>query len=244
MKTLLVAVVALVILPVFIGLAHTRAVSSSPSFLLHIPTKVDTAGLQINYYMTGDFGGVGSFVRTKPHVHGYLIDTSYNGKPAETLKIIVYCPGYGLELINIPSLADSSANSAFVELKPLPSVQLSGKIVTPEGDALKDFKIEVIYWAYWKLEFYGIVDGAVNPFKLASADVSRDGTFSVAVPDFTRDPAIASFKEKGALRLMAREPKTGNFAYTLESAETPGIDAEFEVATKYNELHLYAKPYR
>jgi hypothetical protein len=74
--------------------------------------------------------------------------------------------------------------------------------------------------------------------------VSRDGSFSVAVPDFTRDPAIAPFMEKGAIGLRARDPKTGNFAYRLEGAERPGIEAEFEIATKYNELLLYAKPYK
>ena len=193
--------------------------------------------------MTGDFGGYGGFVRTKPNLHGYVIDTSYQNKPASTLKIILYCPGYGIELLNLPSLSDLSDMSESVKLKPLPAVHLSGKIVTPEGSALKDFKMEVIYWAFWELEFFGIADGPVSPFKLASADVSRDGSFSVAVPDFTRDPAIAHFMEKGVIGLSARDPKTGNFVYKLESAERPGIDAEFEIATKYDELLLYAKPY-
>jgi hypothetical protein len=243
-KTLFVAVIALVVLPAHMGHAQTQVVSNSPSFLIRLPTRVDTSALRINYHMTGAFGGYGGFVRTKPNLHAYAIDTSYESKPAETLKIIVHCPGYGMELINVPSLADSSANGAPVELKPLPSVHLSGRIVTPEGAALKDFKIEVFYSAYWELEFFRIGDGPVSAFKLASADVSRDGSFSVAVPDFTRDPAIASFKEKGAIGLRAHDPKTGNFAYRLESAERPGIDAEFEIATKYNELLLYAKPYK
>src|SRR5262245_501805 len=128
-----------------------------------------------------------------------------------SLKIIIYCPGYGIELLNIPSLTDLSDKSASVELKPLPSVRLSGKIVAPEGNALKDFKLEVFYLAYWGHEFFGIADGLVTTFKLASTDMPRDGSFSVAVPDFARDSAVASFKEKGSLRLMPRESKTGNF---------------------------------
>src|SRR5262250_237942 len=106
--------------------------------------------------MTGAFGGYGGFVRTEPKVQDYVIDTWYENKPASTLKIIVYCPGYGIELLDIPSLADLSAKSASVELKPLPAVHLSGKIVTPDGGAPKDFKIEVIYLAYWGHEFFGI----------------------------------------------------------------------------------------
>jgi hypothetical protein len=244
MKSLFVAVVMLGVLPAYIGRAQAQSFSGGQSFLLRLPTAIDTTDLHISYFMTGDFGGFGSFVRTKPNLHGYVIDTSHENKPASTLKIIVYCPGYGIKLLNFSSLSDLPDMSSSVELKPLPTIHLSGKIVTPEGSALKDFKIEVIYWAEWKLEFFRIGDGLVSPFKLASADVSRDGSFSVAVPDFTRDSAIAPFMEKGVIGLRARDPKTGNFAYRLESAERPGIDAEFEIATKYNELLLYARPYK
>jgi len=160
------------------------------------------------------------------------------------LKIIIYCPGYGIELLNIPSLTDLSAKSASFELKRLPTVRFSGKIVAPEGTARKNFKIEVFYSAHWDREFFGVGVGGATIFKLASVNAPRDGSFSVAVPDFASDPAIASFKEKGGLRLMAREPKTGAFAYTLERADSPGRDAEFEIATKYNEALLYAKPYK
>jgi hypothetical protein len=244
MKAVLVAVIALVVLPADISRAQPRVVSDNPSFFLRFPTKIDTTGLQINYFMTGAFGGVGNFVRTTPGLHGYVIDTSYENKPAETLKIIVYCPGYGIELINVPSLADSPADGASVELKPLLSVQLSGKIVAPEGSARKDFKIEVSYSAYWDHEFFGIFDGISATVKLESADVRQDGSFSVAISDFACDPALDSFREKGAIRLRARESKTGNFAYTLESADRPGTDVEFEIAAKYDDLLLYATPYK
>jgi hypothetical protein len=244
MKTFFVAVILLAVMPAYIRLAQAQSFSGGQSFLLRLPSTIDTTDLHISYFMAGDFGGFGGFVRTKPNLHGYVIDTSYENKPARTLKIIVYCPGYGIELLNIPSLADLSAKSASVELKPLTSVQLSGRIVAPEGGARKDFNIEVFYLAYWGHEFFGIVDGFVNTFKLASTDVTPDGSFSVAVPDFARDSAVASFKEKGLLSLKARESKTGNFAYTLERADRPYEGAEFEIATKYNEALLYAKPYK
>jgi hypothetical protein len=244
MKTLFGMVIMLALLPDDIGRAQAQSFSGANSFLLRLPPTVDTTGLHINYFMTGAFGGYGAFVRTKPNVHDYVIDASYENKPAKTLRIIVYCPGYRMELINVASLADSSDSGASVELKPLPSVQLSGKIALSEGGVRKDYKVEVLYLAYWGHEFFGILDGFVTTFKLASAEVQHDGSFSVAVPDFANDPAIATFKEKGVLKLIAREPETGNFAYTLESAESLGRDAEFEIATKYPELLLYAKPYR
>src|SRR5262245_8793300 len=244
MKTFSVAVILLAVLPAYIRRAQALSFSGGQSFFLRLPSIVDTTGLHISYFMTGDFGGFGSFVRTKPNLHGYVIDASRENKPANTLKIIVYCPGYGIELLNLTSLSDLSDMSSSVELKPLPTVHLSGKIVTTDEDALRDFKMEVIYFAYWGHEFFGIADGIVTAIKLASADVKQDGSFSVALLDFSRDPAIAPFMEKGVIGLRARDPKTGNFAYKLESAERPGIDAEFEIAAKYNELLLYAKPYK
>jgi hypothetical protein len=244
MKAFFVAVIMLALLPAYAGRAQAQNLSGSQSFLLRLPAKVDTTGLQFSYFMTGAFGEVFNFVKATPTVHDYEIDTSYKNMPAKTLKIIIYCPGYSIELLNIPSLTGLSDKSASVELKPLPAVRLTGKIVAPERNARKNFKIEVSYVVYWVREFFGSAVGFRTTFKLASVGALRDGSFSVAVPDFTRDPAIASFKRKGAIELRARDPKTGNFAYRLESAERPGIDAEFEIAPKYNELVLYAKPYR
>ena len=79
--------------------APAEAHADDHSFLIRLPQSVDTTGLSISYFMTGPFGGVGKYVRTKPDVREYLIDASYEGKPARTLKAIVYCPGYGIELI-------------------------------------------------------------------------------------------------------------------------------------------------
>src|SRR5262245_25936763 len=236
------AIVALAFLPVSIGRAQAQRNPDSHSFLLRLPASVDTTGLNISYYITGAFGGFGGYVRTKPNVRDYLIEASYENRPAQTLKIIIYCPGYGIKLIDVSSLADSSSRSAAVELEPLPSVSLTGKIVAPEGRNRRNFKMEVEYLAFWVQEVFGIADGMVASFKVASADVKHDGVFSIAVPDFARDPAIASFKEKGALTLRARDPKTGNAAYTLESADRPGRVAKLGVAAKYDGLLLQAKP--
>jgi hypothetical protein len=244
MKTFFVPVIMLAVLPAYVGRAQAQNLSGSQSFLLRLPTKVNITGLQFSYFMTGDFGEVFNSVIAKPTVHDYEIDTSYKNKPARTLKIIIYCQGYGIELLDIPSLTDLSAKSASVELKPLPSIRLTGKIVAPERNARKNFKIEVLYVVNWIREFFGSAIGFRDTFKLASVGASRDGSFSVVVPDFARDPAIASFKRKGAIEFIARDTKTGKFAYRLESAERPGRNAEFEIATKYDEALLYAKPYK
>src|SRR5262245_60175489 len=92
-KSFFVAVIMVAVFPVYIGLAQAQSFSDGRSFFIRLPPTVDTTGLQMNYFMTGAFGGYGGFVRTKPNVHDYVIDTWYENKPASTLKIIVYCPG-------------------------------------------------------------------------------------------------------------------------------------------------------
>jgi hypothetical protein len=243
MRTIFIIVTTFVVSAALVVAAQGRRPSIDNTFLLRFPRTVDTTGLSISYFLTGPFGGYGSYVRTKSNVREYVIETLYEGKSAKTLKAIIYCPGYGVELLSASPLTVPSGISPFVELKTLPSIPLSGKVVLPKGRSVTSPKIEVVYSAYWSHQFFGISDGAVITFKVASTDVAEDGSFSIMVPDFTRDPVVTSFEKKGVLRLMAREPNTGNMPYILERAEQPGRGAELVIAAEYDgELILYAKP--
>lgn len=220
--------------------AQERPAIGDDAFRLRFAKDVDTAGLSIQYFLTGPFGGYGGSVRTRPKVWDYAIDTSYEGQPARHLKAIIYRPGYGVRLIDAPLPAVPAA--VRVELEPLPSTRLSGRIVRPEGGAAKNFKLEIIYLALWGHEFFGITDGPVSAFRVAAAEVPGDGSFAITVPDFTRDPAVGALKGRGMFRLVAREPKTGNEAYTLERAGEAGRAAMLEIGAEYGEgLLLYAK---
>lgn len=243
MKALFIVVATFVFAAAQIVNAQERRTSGERSFSLRVPRAVDTTDLSIRYFLTGTFGGYGSFVRTKPGVREYAIDASYEGKPAETLKAIIHCPGYGIELLAVPSPVAPSGMNVSVELKPLASIPLSGRVMLPEGRSVTDFGVEVWYLAYWGHEFFGIADGAVVTFRIGSTKIAEDGSFSIMVPDFARDPAVTSFEHKGAFSLAAREPQTGNIPYTLERAERPGRGAEVAVAAEYNtELLLRAEP--
>lgn len=67
--------------------------------------------------------------------------------------------------------------------------------------------------------FFGIFDGAMPSFTVATSAVNADGSFSLRVPDLARDPVVTSFDERhlrGVLSLAVRESATGNFPYRLE----------------------------
>lgn len=229
--------------------ALPQALSDDYTFRIRLPQSVDTTGLSIEYFMTGPFGGVGQWVKTKPDVREYEINASYEGKPAKTLKAIVYCPGYGIALIRASSLVNRAARNATVELKPLLSVRLQGRVIMPEGRGKADFGVEVWYLALWANRFFGVMDGPVTQLLVASGDVQPDGSFTMLVPDFSRDPVVNSFRrresysETGSLTFIARERKTGNRPYELEKAESPGKWVELGIDKKLPEqLILYARP--
>ena len=161
------------------------------------------------------------------------------------MKAIIFCPGYEVKLVNVPSLDHSTVGNATIELTPLPSIRVSGKVILPKRNRVAGFMIEATYQATWAHEFFGIADGLVCAFTVASARVSDEGSFSITVPDFAHDPSINSFREKGVIKLTAREPSTGNMPYILERPDNSGRDVEIEIDEEYkNELILYARTRR
>ncbi|MGB7622295.1 MAG: hypothetical protein WBN92_08100 [Terriglobia bacterium] len=198
--------------------------------------------MSIRYFLGGPFGGFGGYIQSKPSVWNYEIPLFRESKQASSLKAIVYCPGYGMELINIPWLADRSVEERFVRFTPLPMIHMSGRVVLPENAETPNFNIEFQYLATWDHEFFGIQDGMVQTFIVATAAVGRDGFFTAELPDFTRDPVVQSFKWKGDIQLIARDPKTGNFAYDLEMENHPGKEASLGLPEhEIESLVVYAK---
>lgn len=220
---------------------------NNQGFSLHFPRTIDTTSLEIRYVLTGEFGGYGGFVRTNADTWDYTIETSYEDKPAKSLKAIVFCPGFEIKLFDIPSLDDSADRSVDVKLSPLPLIQLSGRVIPTDADGNLNLRIDASYEAYWDHEFFGIMDGFVSSFELASSALSEDGSFSMMVPDFANDPVVNSFKDRGAIQLTTRNPKTGNLTIWLERSESGGdakLGVDIQSAEQYRKLILYPRPGR
>jgi hypothetical protein len=242
MKAFIIVVTSLVLFGGDVELARTQRQTDRALFFLHLPRTIDTTYLSVKYFLTGSFGGHGGFLPTKPNTWDYAIETSYENKPARTLKAIIFCPGYEMKLVNVPSLDHSSVGDAIIELEPLPSIRLSGRVMLPKRDGVADLNIEATYLAYWGHEFFGIADGMVSAFFVASTRVSEDGSFSTTIPDFAHDSSINFFKQKGVIRLSLREPNTGNMPYRLERANNSGRDVEIGIGAEYgSDLILYAR---
>src|SRR5215471_7198514 len=247
MKTCMTLLISLVLLGASAALANRQEPSDTHTFILHFPQTIDTSSLSIYYFLTGSFGGYGGFVRTQPNTWDYAVETSYDDKPAKTLKAIIFCPGYEMKLINVPSLDDLSVKDAVVEFTRLGSIRLSGKVVLPQPRSGGSLMIEATYLAHWGHEFFGISDGFVSSFTIGSSTLSEDGSFSMLVPDFAHDSSSSLFKHHGAISLTARATKTGNVLYWLErpgASRGSNTDPDIQIAEEYGELILNARPNR
>ncbi len=230
-RSLLVAGVAATGLTVV--LSGSQDESSQRSIRLQFPDRADLSGLSIRYYLTGLFGGYGSYIRTRPDVREYAIETWSRGQQAAMLKVIVYCPGYRTVLILETALASRRVGPISIALEPLDWVPLSGRVTSVP--TTRDLSVEAVYLPFWANEFFGILDGPLPQFTVDTTKVAADGSFTLRVPDFAHDPvtAFGDGKMRGEIRVVAREGQSGNTPYALEQIERAGQPVSLPIAAEY-----------
>jgi hypothetical protein len=173
-------------------------------------------------------------VRTKAGVWEYTIDTFYEGKPANSLSAVIYCPGYQVETIDFPSLAALQDRSAELQLRPLATVPLSAKVSLPSGVQADEVRVDVDFSASWECKFFGLADCLVPSYeKVASAEVAEDGGFSVALPDFAHDPVVSTYERPGDFTLTVSERKGDKYLFSLRPEGSTGVNVGLPVALRY-----------
>lgn len=189
---------------------------ASASVRLNFSEEVNLKDLSIQYYLTGPFGGFGGFELTQPDVRSYDLDMWRAGQPAKTLKVIVYCPGQRFVLISESGFEKVPARTLPVNFTKLGTVPLAGRVL---GAPSANLEVVVNYVASWSHTFFGIADGAVASFRVASTKLKPDGSFSVLVPDLTSDPVVAGHDadDRGWLEVVTRDPKSGKVFYSVRS---------------------------
>ncbi len=215
-------------------LSGSQEESSQRAIRLRFPDRVDLTGLSIRYQITGLFGGYGSYIRTRPDVREYAIDTWSRGVQAATLKAMIYCPGYRIVLLTESALVGRRVGPISIAFEPLGWVPLSGRVTSVPST--KDVRVEAVYLAHWGHEFFGILDGPVQSFTVDTTKVAADGSFALRVPDFAHDPVTTSFGDgsiRGEIRVVAREAETGNIPYSLEEIERAGQPVSLPIAAEY-----------
>lgn len=193
----------------------------SPSVSVSLPPNVPSEMVQIAYHLVGPFGGYGGYTLQKAGMHSYEIDASVEGKAATEVKFIVYAPGCEMETYVVALTDDAKVNREF-ECAPAQSVKLAGQIVLDNLVQNRNVELLVNYMAFWAHDFFGIVDGAVAEFRLATVSPDADGMFRVDLPVFRGDASSSSSERRASFGLMLRDSKTWNHIASLEP-EAPDL---------------------
>jgi hypothetical protein len=213
MRSTLAAVLLMTMLAVQCSPGTQSSNSSDPVFILHINQPVDPAFVTISYQVKGEKsgGGYANLGRSGP----YLDMTATQDIPisltlpqkdhrATALKAVVFCRGYRLAFVNVPSLTKVPSKRVAVDLVPLGSVALNGRVTLPRDENPADLRLDVYYNDYEIVFGYFQSLGGISGsgMKVSTTPLAADGSFTTTVPDFANDP-VAS-KDPGRLKFGIR----------------------------------------
>jgi hypothetical protein len=164
---------------------------------ISLPPDILSETVQVSYFLIGPFGGYGGYATQRAGVHSYEIPALAEGKAATEVRMIVNASGCEIQTFVIPLTNDSRVNQEFA-CQRVATVRLSGQIVT--NDLVRDNNAELVvtYMAFWAHGFYGIADGFVTEFRLATACPDANGMFQVELPYFSADAADASSQRRAS----------------------------------------------
>jgi hypothetical protein len=197
--------------------AATTTLTSKNTFSINVDPSVNAEELQVRYFMTGDFGGLGGFQVEQSDEHRIVIHTEEKGMAAKTLKIAFYAPHCQIQTISVDELSESSREGKF-HCTPLGDIKLQGKF--SRGPTTPDRKIEVqiLYLGYWGHSFFGIADGIVLSFNIAKSFVEQDGSFQVFLPNFSESGGLQPQREDACFSVLVRDASSG---YVLAELKPP-----------------------
>lgn len=211
--------VFVVILFAVVPAENSAAARQEPSvaplrFTLVLPSDIPSEKVQIQYFFSGANGGYGSSLQRQPELNQYELSVPAGNH----VKVIAYMPGCELNVLELD--ADSTTVQP-LDCRSLSAVRLVGRLVPIDILLGKRTEVEVRYEAFWDHEFFGIADGPVSSFRIASVAPDENGSFSVLLPDFAHDDVANRWKEKGEWSFLVREVGTENILAFLRPGDSP-----------------------
>ena len=190
------------------GLGQTSATHPLRTVTVHLPPGIHSRSAQVVYFLYGLFGASGRVVGQTSDE----IDTYVDGVAASEIKIVAYLPGCDFVLLDIP-LHGESESRQFV-CTPLPSLPFRGEVFPISTTTEQPRVIEVRYLAGWASRFFGISDGAVPNFRIATIQPDENGQFQLEVPDVLQRQMPGD-----GFQFILRDPNTWNIIAFLKPAE-------------------------
>lgn len=199
---------AVVVLAIVSG--QVAGQESASSLRLHVDGAADPSIVRVEYMLAGPFGGYRSQLRGSANIDIPLV---VHRQSAQSLKAIVFCPGYRTARVEIPDV--TAQTDLHVVLDALPVRHVTGTVEFAGGAAPRSFVLDIDVMVASSHEFFGIMDGPLTTFDVAEAVVSAEGDFAADIPDLAEDKTLQSPRGSSVFRFHARDAATGNFVFDL-----------------------------
>ena len=213
-----------------------------------VPASASVEGIQAETFMKGPFGGYGGYVPPTPGTERYFFNASVNGVAATSVQAVVYMPGCALSRFEIAMHGENVERQ--MECRALSQWSLGGQLVMDAatvaalGKRSSPLEVEVVYMANWVNVFFGIFDGPVATFHVATVPLGDNGSFLVRLPNLAVDPAemSAEKRHRGEFVFRLREKKTWNIVGTLQPSEFATLYGGLELRSQYPDLRFALVP--
>jgi len=209
MKVRLLLATLVMLIPSDFSLTQPKQNSAnSPTVSISLPADIPSELVQIRYFLIGSFGGYGGYVEPKSGQTAYEIEAFTAGEPAKSIKILIYAQGCRFQTFDLDLTQFPISKERFV-CESLPSVRITGEV---PSDLIRDENTElnVRYVAIWANRFFGIADGPVPEFQVATTRPDSEGNFRLDISDFSVDKTASSYQGGASLSFMLRDSKTLN----------------------------------
>ena len=204
-----------------------------------IRSAATTDRIEVRYHLTGAFGGYGGYVPDPDNDGAYRIPLEQDGKPAKSLKGILYAPSCQFVILSVDLLSDPTRSATF-ECRQLPTTTVQGRIsLPPSGDVSLD--VTISYLAFWDHEFFGIKDGQVQSFSMGKAPLNADGRFQVQIPDFSKDRVTNQMQDACLLVRVERHSNGSIVEQLVPSADLQYQKIGLKILPSYNSEIAFSK---
>jgi hypothetical protein len=212
--------------------AATTTPTSKNIFAIQVDPSVNAEELQVRYFMTGDFGGLGGFQVEQGGEHRIVIHTEEKGMAAKTLKIAFYAPHCHIQTISVDDLSESSREAEF-HCTPLGDIKLQGKFSLGPTTPDRKIEVQIHYLGYWGHRFFGITDGAVLSFNIAKSPVGQDGSFQVFLPNFAESGGLPSQMEDACFSILVIDTNSGYLLAELKPPTSMSRAGDLKIMPSY-----------
>jgi hypothetical protein len=211
------SVTPLLVLAACLAVAQEHRPSNGLTILL--PPGVPSETVNITYALEDSFGSHGAQVRAKPNRTAYSLLFEVGMTEAARIRAVIWAPGCAVSTYDIAIPGPHPRPIAY-QCVLLPATTLTGQIRSVSLISGRPYELAISYSASWQCQFFGWFDCMVPQLPIATVAPAADGTFRVELPDFSRDPVIAKFKDPngriGNFQLLLRDPETLNHIAELK----------------------------